>query len=331
MKKFAIIVSAALLSLTFLAGCSVQVTTPYTRSGFLNNATVKTVSAVNEHNEYSVTYDKNKDNTLGIDYVIDSAASYLKTDLTTETYDQTSSFLNGTFYCFKTSLKVVGTYTINGVATPVSSVVESKVWFRGLVDDFKPAYSTREVDSTVLERSGDGYKFTTYKYKVETSYGENSASVAVNPTKVGDETYAVEGGYDIENVFSGNYIDNEMLLFAPRAMTLSSSLSATFKTIDALKKENSDVKLAYSKEESLTFADGESKRIMGSVEEKRTKVSVFTLSLSLNSTYYGASQLLSFASASEPNEYARLIRMEYPATYATGTFVFKIVSSEISF
>ena len=340
MKKLAILIVAALLSLTFLAGCSVQAESPYTRSGFLNNASLKTVSPVNEHCEYSVTYEKNADSTLGVEFVIDSKESYLKTDLTTENYDAFSSFLNGNFYLFETSLKIVGTYTINGVSTPVTSTVNTKVWFKGLVDNFQPAYSTRETESTVLEKEGDGYKFVTYKYKVETAYGESAASVLVTPTKVGDESYSVEGGYEIDKIFDTTYIDNEQLLFAPRTMPISqktssskgdTTFSTTFRTIDALKKEAANMKLAYQKEETLKFATGESKRIMGSVEEARTSVKVITLQMGVNSTYSGAAQTLSFADTQESNEYARLIKMEYPATFSTGTFIFRITSSEISF
>lgn len=332
MKKFLSLSALAVCAVITLSACSAAVPSPFTRSGYLNDHTSKIVSPVTETAEYAVSYVKNANVDIGVEFTLDDGASYLKTDLSVVKGDGVKGESGKDYYLFRTETKIVGTYVIDGTSTPCTSEVSSAVYFGGLSDDLRPVYSERNVLSTTPKNVDGKYILETYKFAVSTVYGDGAAKVTVTPEKVADEEYSVSGEYTIEKVFEKNYIDNELLLFAPRAMSLSSSLSTTFSSIDALARSLDELRLVYAKDDVIKFKSCESKRIYaGSVEEARTSVKVVSLTLSKNSTYAGAAQTLSFAAADDQNEYSRLIKLSYPAAYSTGTFDFIIRSSSISF
>ena len=341
MKKFSAIIFALMITLVFVAGCSATSADPFTRSGFLSDPSIKSVYPVSETNVYSVTFEENEKSSLGVKYVLNEGESSLKTVLSVVRGDGVTGEKDKDYYLFEVELDVEGVYTIDGVSTPASNRVSSKVYFCGTENSLRPVYSSRSADVVSLEGSDEKYKLTRYKYETETKYGEKNATVTVTPTAIGDEKYPAQGEYVIENVFGGNYVDNELLLFAPRAMDLDSTsysqstgaaFTVYFNTIDVLAKKSQAMRLAFSKDETIDFAEDPSMRgyANSSFVEPRTSVAVKTLTLSVNSDFAGASQTLSFASSKETNEQQRLISASYPATYNIGTFKFLIKSSLIS-
>ena len=338
MKKFIALLSALILSAVVFVGCSATAADPFTRAGFLADPSIKTVHPVSETNVYTVTYEKNEKSSIGVEYAIDADASFLKTELSVAKGDGDKGEAGKDYYLFKVELNVSGMYTIDGASAPATNVVSSEVYFCGLENSLKPVFSHRSADVVTLEDRSGKYGLTHYKYETTTRYGEKTATVTVTPDPQGDETYAVQGEYTMEKVFATNYIDNELLLFAPRAMDLDLSQSAqtgfytTFNSLDVLSKKLNAMRLSFSKDETIVFADGASTRGYKNTEfyEPRTSVNVKTLTLSIASKYAGASQTLSFATAKETNEQQRLIAATYPATLNIGTFRFLIKSSVIS-
>ena len=313
-----------------LAACSAAVVSPYTRSGFLSDPSIKTVSQVLEHNEYAVTFNANQSSEAG-SFNLNAAASYLVTDLSVYESDGTIGKSGEKYYLFETHTHVEGSFSINGANTASVSDVSSKVYLCGLSDGFKPVYSTRTVVSDTPEEKNGALAISKYSYTITTEYTDGNAKVTVTPAaNVSAENDALSSEYELENVFASNYIDNEALLFAPRAIALSTSTSLSFNCIDALSKSNNSMSLYYAEIKNVEFEGGSYER-KKEFTERVSSVSTIALGLAINSEYSGSPQKLSFAQSSEAHEYSRLISLSVPAAYNMGTFEFIIKNSTISF
>lgn len=332
MKKFfAVILSLSLI--VCITACSSTVASPFDRSGFLQETSVKTVANVSETNEYSVSFSKAEKPEVDLDFTFSEEPSYLKTYLSVYESDGEIGEAGKKYYLFKTELSLNGTYSFKGETADVADRIETEVYFCPVGEELRPVYSKRTAVATSPEGNASKIEFIKYGYTYEIKYNGGNASVSLKKDVLSYETYSAPNEYVLENVFENNYIDNEQILFAPRAMTLS-DLSATFKTVDALSKTARDMKLKFTEEETVKFEEKTSRRAIGgksAFSEYRSSVKVAKLSLSINSSYAGAEHTLYFAAQTEANEYQRLIKAEYPAAYGSGSFIFELINSSIEF
>lgn len=337
MKKIFTLVSLLFIAFV-LTACSSTPAGPVTRSGFLQKTDVKTVSYVKEHCEYSVSYQAAEKSPVDAKLTFSPATSYLKTDLSVVTGDGSFGEAGKDYYLFEAETRIEGRYTIDDIVYDFSNLVTSKAYFLGVGDALKPVYSEKTVNASSPESLNGKLSLKKYVYKITTEYKGNKAVVGFFPDKEASTgEFSLDGGYEKDKIFDGNYFDNEQLLFAPRAMALAENFSTSFKSLDAVSKSLNDVTLSYLTGDSaltkISFDEG------GYVlhdsdfdtDEQVSSCNVVTLALKLSSTYSGATQRLSFAASSENKQYSRLIYMAIPATYGTGEFLFKINRAEISF
>lgn len=332
MKKSFFVLICFIISAAVVAGCSSAAPSPFNRSGFLEQKNVRYVAPVYETCSYNVTFVKNEKSVHNVDFNLDKN-SYLKTELSVYESDGAIGEAGKSYYLFTTEVSLAGDCNLNGETKPFNTGVLTKVYFDGMGADLKPVYSERTAKTFALEGKSSDLKLVDHDYFYAVKYEGDDAKVTLTAND-SENVYSAAGTYALEKVSDGNYIDNELLLFAPRAMTLT-SLSTSFKTVDALSKTAQTISLTLAKEETVEFAANSSVRSSpaGSevFSEYRTACNVATLKLEIASDYPGAAQSLSFAAESEPHEYQRLIKAEYPATYGVGTFVFTIKDSYISF
>ena len=339
MKKFLSLFCVLALAFS-LAACSASPKSPFTRAGFLSDPSVKAVASVSERAEYSVKYSANDKSEVGAIYTLFEAESYLTTELSTFTSDGSVGKAGDKYYLFETHTYIKGEYEIGGTLTPAENDVTTKVYMAGLGEGFYPVFSTRTVKADSLENGENGLEAVRYDFELSTTYDrvERTATVDLRANNPADNAkYSLlKGGetsasYTLSKVDFTNYIDNEALLFAPRAMSLSSSTSLGFASIDALSKSVDDLRLVCSATGKTEFKDNSYSRKDSDLDLSEyvvDPVSTITLSLSIVSTYAGSPQTLTFADSSEAHEYMRLISMTVPATYNIGTFEFTIRSSE---
>ena len=338
MKKLLAIISV--LALTFaLAACSAAVKSPFSRAGFLSSPSEKSVVAVSERCDYSVRYVPNQSSKINATYTLDEENSYLTTALSAYTSDGSVGKAGDRYYLFETHTYLKGEYDLGGTLAPAENDVTTKVYLTALGDGFTPVFSTRTVKADSLEDAAAGLAVKRYDFTVKTVYDKAAGSATVSldaDFDSGEANYSLlkdgetSATYTLSKVGFTDYIDNEALLFAPRAMTLSSLTSVSFNSIDALSKSLNQLRLAYSATGKKEFADNGYIRTNDDYgfSESVVSVSTITLSLSVNSTYAGSPQTLTFADSTEAHEYMRLIALSVPATYNTGTFEFTIKTSQ---
>ena len=351
MKKLLAIISV--LALTFaLAACSAAVKSPFSRAGFLSSPSEKSVVAVSERCDYSVRYVPNQSSKINATYTLDEENSYLTTALSAYTSDGSVGKAGDRYYLFETHTYLKGEYDLGGTLAPAENDVTTKVYLTALGDGFTPVFSTRTVKADSLEDTAAGLAVKRYDFTVKTVYDKAAGSATVSldaDFDSGEANYSLlkngetSATYTLSKINFTDYIDNEAILFAPRAMAISSSTSVSFNSIDALSKSLNQLRLAYSAVGKKEFYVPGQTDETEEEEKKGTyvcadddigyalyvkSVSTITLSLSVVSTYAGAPQTLTFADSNKANEYMRLIALSVPATYNTGTFEFTIKASQ---
>lgn len=339
MKKISSLICVLALAFT-LAACSAAVRSPYTRAGFMPDSSVKSVENVSERAQYSVKFVANENSTVGATYTLFSDESFLSTELSVYTSDGSVGKVGEKYYLFKTHTFIKGEYAINGETIPAENDVETAVYMTGLGEGFSPVFSSRTVKADSLEKGGNGLEVVKYDFEVSTTYDRaaKTATVDLEAKNLADNAkYSLlkdgetSASYTLSNVSLTDYIDNEAILFAPRAAALTNSTSLRINSIDALSKSLNNLSLVFTAAGRKEFKDNSYSRKdadLGLSEYVIDPVSTITLSLSINSTYSGSPRSLTFADPTEAHEYMRLLSMTVPATYNIGTFEFTIRSSE---
>ena len=337
MKKLLSIICVLTLAFVFTA-CSAQAKGIYSRAGFLPESSTKTVENVFERAEYSVKYATNEKSAENVTYTLNENDSVFSTELSVFDGDGSIGEVGKKYYRFSTHTAIKGNYIFDGADHPAENDVDTAVYFTGLKDGLSPVFSTRTVKADSLEKSGNSFVVKRYEYTVSTVYDtankkatvdlvvENGSAADYSLLNDG-ETHAT---YTLSGIDKNDYIDNEALLFAPRAMSISSSSSIKISSIDALSKKLQKLNLAYVAAGKTDFNRGDytRKELDYDTSTFVSSVSTVTLSLSVDSVYSGATQTLTFADSTEVKEYMRLVSMTVPATFNIGTFTFTVRSSE---
>lgn len=319
MKKIICGIVIAALAVT-LCACNATASAFYSQSYFLEDARTTGVGTVNETLQYEVSYThKQEDSSLKIS--IDSANSSYKTTLTNAVYGDKNCYL------LKTELKTVGEMNNNGQITPVNDCVTTECYFLGLNTNLAPLYSKKTVQAhSPFLKNTNVYEVRYYDYQIETIYTDDKATATF---KIGEGN---QGSYDISdgdvteypNYNKTAYIDNEMLLFAPRAMNLK-SVSASFCTIDVLSKVNRKMKIA--NDTVATEAINE-KNIFFLNSKGMSDLIVNNTVISIDSNYTGTPIKATYVSTDNAQARCVMLKLTQYAFYELGEFNYTLKLAE---
>ena len=337
MKKLLALTLTVALAFS-LSACAFGNTTAASIIGgsyFLSDSDVMTVGSIDETSVYDITYTAAKE--TPVEFTL-SSGSYV-----TRVYDTERDGVH--CYRFDTTLKIEGSYTLDGTVTPVSDEITTTADFLGVGSSFKPIYSHRTVNAHTVGYQDKAFTLDAYVYSVTTTYDHdaNKAVVAFEPDEElssGKFTLA-KGETTYDKVFEKTYFDNETLLFAIRAFKLTTTFSSSFTSIDATAKTKRTLTLS-----SLATVDEAGKNTSVTEEtlpvtyinsgEKITGADTYRLALAVGGTYTGSSTILNYAKGGA-KEGQRLIRMQVPLQLditalvslgksAAGTFVYTLKS-----
>lgn len=311
MKK--IICGIIITALAFtLCACNASTSAFYSQSYFLEDSRTAGVGTVNETLEYEVAYTQSlEDSSLKIS--VDSANSSYKTTLTNAVYNEKNCCL------LKTELKIAGEMNNNGQITAIDDTVTSECYFLGLDTNLAPLYSKKSVKShSPFLKSTNVYEINYYDYQIETVYADGKATATF---KIGEGN---KGAYDIAdgdvteyaNYNKSAYIDNELLLFAPRAMNLK-SVGASFYTIDVISKVNRKMKIA---NDSVATESINEKNIFYLNSKGVSDLIVNNTVISIDSNYSGRSIKATYASTDNADCRCVMVKLTQYAFYELGEF-----------
>ena len=324
MKKLSMFFLILAATATF-AGCSQQTVSVSIFGGsyFLSDYTNLSVGNINETTTYSLTFSPAEN--APVTFALENG-SY-KTHVYVSEYDGKKC------YRVDTELYVKGKYVIDSVETPVDDVITTTAYVCGIEDSLRPLRSERNVKAHSLRFEDKKYEIDYYEYSLSTVYGDSDAIVTFTPNETASTgKYSLEAGEtEYKKVFAKTYFDNETILFAIRALKLSTGFSTTFSSIDALSKANRTLKLAAAGSSSATSsANTEAYNTLNvsytNNGEKITSVNVFKLNLAVNGTYSGSNQVLYYSDPSNEKQGQRLIKMETSFMYNVGTLTYSISS-----
>lgn len=326
MKKIVTLLTTLILVFC-LFGCSKVKVSLFTASNFLDTPSNHSVSTVNETLTYAVSY-KQAENEKTLVISIDSAKSSYTTVLTNSSYNEKACYL------LETSLVMVGEIDNAGQKTALNDVITTKCYFLGVENALSPLYSERTVKSnsvvrtTPINATEHTYEVHYYDYDIKTVYEDNNAKVSltVNQKPESDENFVSYENHEFSDIDNGSaYVDNEILLFAPRAMTLTSVTNKSFYTIDAVSVKNHKMTLT-SKTEEPTKTIVPSNYFNGI--EKVLEVLCYGVTFKINSNASGSPIVAYYADANNKNERARMIMAETSASYGLGTYTYSIIQAK---
>ncbi len=324
MKKLLAVILSLALALS-LSACSVTANY-FGGSGWLENPNNTGVSSVLEECVYSVTHTAGEQ--TNFTYSFDNGE--YKTKLSSSTYGEN----NTPCYLFETELQTTATYGFNETSTTVNDSVKTKVYFLSINDKLKTLYSLREVVVSTPELKEDTYLLASYEYKIEQTYTENDCVAKFTPIKAENGSFSLEEGETtFKKVFDGLYFDNELMLFAPRALKLSSTASINFNAIDVLSKANRKMIMTADGESPLTIVETPNytrNAVNSSLPQKKDKVACNTVNLRIDGTFSGSPIKLNYAQDTETDDFRRLISMTVTLTHNLGTLNYLITSANIS-
>ncbi len=243
-KKIAIaaIVAAALT----LSSCG-NPTMTYSGAYWNKDPTITGVIPISETLVYSVSSvytsefsaTEMKSDSIALEIDGDLEKSYYKTELTATE--------NGT-YIYKTTLNVSGKYVFDGGEYEFKDDrTYSETEFKGLDGNFVPVRSTRTAENVIpgTDKPTGADSFVKMGYTATIYYGESSLDAEVVPNEDSKNGFVYkEKPVTIKNYLSATYLDEDIMIFAFRAMKFSGSTSYSFNTVDKLGQSLSTISLS---------------------------------------------------------------------------------------
>lgn len=314
-RRLAAIVLAA--PLTLLCACGGTPELSMSANWYRNTALGDNITGTNERLEYSVTFQPSEG---------DFQVSYSEGKYVTELVDDGTGR-----YILTSELSLTGKYTLNGQDILIDGQAEfndsikTRVVFKTVREGLRPVSSEKIVKnvfplSALPDSAENAVQTYDYTYTVEyddalstakTTYLDNSKSDA-EPIK-----------QDIRLGSGGSYLDNEELLFALRAVNLSSA--AEIRVLDSANQ--AEAKVTVSPNAAVEF-DAKNLTIDGAATPE--KIPAQEVFLSYNRSFRGGAQTLQYAKTTDPNNNAYrnvLLRMEVPILYTLGTFTYQLTSA----
>lgn len=318
-----LITITALSSACFGGGQSVN-TNMFAGSYWLKSADASGVSKVDETCVYNVSF-------LPI-VPEDSSTQILTSDLTgtLTTVLSTTVFEGEECYKFTTSTQITGNYYYEGQTHVINDISTSEAYFLGLSNKLTPLYSKKYVLSTIpiISPLNETAVFAVMEYSTETKYdrAKGQATVTVKGGDKSTENYKVD---DSEKVYedyakSGSFIDNETLLFIPRAADFADhGFSSSFNTIDALAGKIQPMRLTVDSSAATGEIELPSYEQAGVVTNK--KITVYNAAISIASNFSGSALKLYYATDTT-KEHRRLVKYQTELAFKAGNIVYTLSS-----
>ncbi len=324
MKKLFLALFSIVLALLLTACSTTQ--NYFGGSGWLANSSNTGVSSVLEECSYNVTHTAGEQSNFSYSF---AQGSY-KTKLSNTTYGEN----NTPCYLFETELSITATYNFGESDQTVNDNIKTKVYFLSVNDKLKALYSEREAVVSTPKLKDDKYLLSSFEYKITQTYSDNDCVVDFTPIKQENGEFTLEEGKTTyEKVFNKLYFDNELLLFAPRALKLSSASSISFNSIDALSKANRSMLMTADNESPITTVQTPNytrNGVNSTLPQKKEEVACNTLNSRIDGTFAGSAVVLNYAKEEETDDFRRLISMTVTLTHDLGKLNYLITSATIS-
>jgi hypothetical protein len=308
-------------ALLFSSACSTGetvVSNMFASQYWLSN-TETDVGEINETSVYTVSF---------VEAEADDGKTQLKSTLsgTLTTNIQTATYENQKCYKFTTNLTASGTYTYGDQTVEINDSITSTVYFLGISAKFFPLYSEKSVNVTSPIKNSS-VEFIPVAYSVTTKYDKsaNSATVKVVSNLPEDAKYKIADSERVyEKITKGApYLDNESLIFIPRASDLKEGFSASFRTIDALSQKVHNMNLAVSSTSATVEIKLDSYTVDG-VPVNPT-FNCYSANISISGTFSGTA-IKAYYSADAKTHGKRLVKMENELAYSLGKIVYTLQS-----
>ena len=249
MKKFLTLFLSILLVFS-LTGCNktyIKVESFYwqTQSGYDNTyyeELVYDVTCVNKtiSNSTEVSSDQ-------LELVVNEGSTY--TIISKSAVDK-----GGDVICVETKLSIDGKYIDKANDNTVLAFVDeisSICYFTAT--NFKPIYSSKTVKANSISFQVDKYKLLPYEYEYEVTYEGENAKVEFNEIKDEYQIIDVDDVKTYKGATKNAYLDNEMMLFAPRGYSLlnENTTSIYFDSLDVISQTTREMYFT-----TITNSDG---------------------------------------------------------------------------
>ncbi len=241
------------------------------------------------------------------------------------------------FYKLTAELNLPVTYKFNdGEEYTFTDTHNSVVYFESISTSLRPLYSQKIYDSTYF--SNDGSSIIRSAYTTEIKWANKAELTITDNSSEKTEYPARDGKYGLRKVENETYsvkyskgcvLDNEQLLFALRAYTLSTDLSETIKIFDTAYK-NQLTSISVKSAETAAFTDKWTVSINGNEETKET-TSTFLTTIVRNDSKLSGSPLICYYQiikydgdeegvTADENGRSWLVRMVQRLPYGTGSY-----------
>lgn len=246
MKKVIAVLTASLLAVFALTGCSKSNSKNFAATYFSKNAETTGTATVSE----TLTYDVSSYTKLSDTYLkgLFPEISVLNEDLSFEVDSSNSNYTttiynteDGKNYVFKSRLIIAGKYVYGSKKTEYAverDVTDITVTFKGIGSKFQPVSVTKTAKNVVplSTAPSSGKDFVTLDYTYTVAYG-SSAKITV---KANDDTTAkyftaqTRKPTEIKKWNKKDFVENDILYTVFRNFDYSPDFSYAYNTIDAV-------------------------------------------------------------------------------------------------
>lgn len=246
MKKVVAVLTASLLAVFALTGCSKSNSKNFAATYFSKNAETTGTATVSE----TLTYDVSSYTKLSDTYLkgLFPEISVLNEDLSFEVDSSNSNYTttiynteDGKNYVFKSRLIIAGKYVYGSKKTEYAverDVTDITVTFKGIGSKFQPVSVTKTAKNVVplSTAPSSGKDFVTLDYTYTVAYG-SSAKITV---KANDDTTAkyftaqTRKPTEIKKWNKKDFVENDILYTVFRNFDYSPDFSYAYNTIDAV-------------------------------------------------------------------------------------------------
>lgn len=134
---------------------------------------------------------------------------------------------NGNYYVYTTELKLKATYIKPNSSQAFTDTLKTVSRF---TENLTPITTTKEYFS----------EYDNYKYRYEINYEEKKATATLVESDIEENNFK-NNTFTFNNYTKGAFIDNDIILLAPRLYNVTNSFFQEFKTIDVLSNKNYDM------------------------------------------------------------------------------------------
>ncbi len=191
-------------------------------------------------------------------------------------------------YKYTTVTTMKGSYVEkaeNGEVYPFEDLIETKCVFKG--SSLEPLYSEKIVKSTSLIQTNQGYAVVELDFSYTVTYSGKNATVTFTENKDESNILDFESERVYKDVLKNAYIDNEVILFAPRGYKIAgkNNFSVAFNSLDVVSKK---VRSVYFTAVTGDDAASVSVECPANINNEDRTVQTVRVAVALSGTFTGA-------------------------------------------